>query len=93
MRAVLLYNLDQPDDKEAHLRAIKSTDLALALFDIREKLFKLHETVQDSFYTERESNTEQVSIENRFLAKMEQVQEILVQALEKYDINLDEMLS
>jgi hypothetical protein len=34
MEAILKYNLDDPDDQRAHLRAIKSLDMALALNDI-----------------------------------------------------------
>ena len=34
MEAILKYNLDDPDDQRAHLRAIKSLDMALALNDL-----------------------------------------------------------
>lgn len=34
MTATLSFNLDDADDRMAHLRAIKSTDLALALWHI-----------------------------------------------------------
>lgn len=34
MKAILEFNLDEPFDKEAHLRCIKSTDLALVIWDL-----------------------------------------------------------
>jgi hypothetical protein len=33
-KAILEYNLSDPDDAMAHLRAIKSLDMAMALWDI-----------------------------------------------------------
>ena len=38
MEAILKFNLDDPDDRTAHLRAIKSLDLSLALLDIKIEL-------------------------------------------------------
>jgi len=38
MEAILKFNLDNPDDRTAHLRAIKSLDLSLALLDIKNEL-------------------------------------------------------
>lgn len=34
MRATLEFDLDNPDDKIAHLRCVKATDMALALWEI-----------------------------------------------------------
>jgi len=34
MKAILTFNLDDPDDRMAHLRCVKAINLALALFDI-----------------------------------------------------------
>lgn len=33
-KATLVFNLDNPDDRLAHMRAVKATDLACALWDI-----------------------------------------------------------
>jgi hypothetical protein len=33
-KAIMEYNLNDPDDVKAHLRAIKSTDMAIAFFEI-----------------------------------------------------------
>jgi hypothetical protein len=34
MEAILKFNLDEPDDRMAHLRCVKSTGMALVLFDV-----------------------------------------------------------
>jgi hypothetical protein len=34
MKATLTFNLDDPDDRMAHLRAVKSMDMALALWQL-----------------------------------------------------------
>jgi len=34
MEAILKFNLDDPDDRMAHLRAVQSTDMAIVLFHI-----------------------------------------------------------
>ena len=34
MKAVLEFDLDNPEDRMAHLRCIKSLDMAVALFEI-----------------------------------------------------------
>ncbi len=38
IKATLSYNLNDPDDRMAHLRAVKSLDMASALFDITRNL-------------------------------------------------------
>jgi len=38
MKATLSYNLNDPDDRMSHLRAVKSLDMASALFDITRNL-------------------------------------------------------
>ena len=40
MKATLSYNLNDPDDRMAHLRAVKSLDMASALFEITQNLRK-----------------------------------------------------
>ena len=44
MKATLSYNLNDPDDRMAHLRAVKSLDMAAALFEITRNLRKKIET-------------------------------------------------
>jgi len=55
MKAILEFNLDEPDDRMAHLRCIKSTDMAIVLFDIIYNLRKEIENIDtyeklDLFY-------------------------------------------
>ena len=38
MKAKLQYDLNDPDDRMAHLRAVKSLDMASALFEITRNL-------------------------------------------------------
>ena len=38
MKATLSYNLNDSDDRMAHMRAVKSLDMASALFDITRNL-------------------------------------------------------
>jgi hypothetical protein len=40
MKATLEFNLDDPDDRMAHLRCVKALDMALALFEINYNLRK-----------------------------------------------------
>ena len=51
MKATLSYNLDEPEDAQSHLRAVKSLDLALALYQIlnlRKKLEMRFEVIDSS---------------------------------------------
>ena len=36
MKAILKFNLDEQDDKMAHMRALKATNMALALWDMQQ---------------------------------------------------------
>ena len=55
MKAKLEFDLNDPDDRMAHLRAVKSLDMASALFDITrlkkqvERRFETDTTECDSF--------------------------------------------
>jgi hypothetical protein len=40
MKAILEFDLNNPDDVKAHLRCTKSIDMALALWEIRNNLRK-----------------------------------------------------
>jgi hypothetical protein len=51
MKAKLEYDLNDPDDIMAHLRAVKSLDMASALFDIlqlRKKLERRFENIDNT---------------------------------------------
>ena len=38
MKATLKFDLDNPDDKMEHMRCVKATDMALMLWDIKQKI-------------------------------------------------------
>ena len=40
MKAKLIFDLDNPDDRMAHMRATKSLDMAVVLFEIQTNLKK-----------------------------------------------------
>ncbi len=40
MKATLEFNLDESDDRMAHIRCVRALDMALALWDIRHNLRK-----------------------------------------------------
>jgi hypothetical protein len=76
-KAILEFDLTDSDDRMEHFRAVKSADLALALFDI------LNRTIRKTFETEIDSE----GYEKEFI----DVQEIL-QVLDNRGINLDEVI-
>jgi hypothetical protein len=43
MKAILEFDMDDLDDRNSHMRAIKSTQAYLALFQVREFLFKVRD--------------------------------------------------
>ena len=51
MKAKLKFNLEFPDERRAHMRCVKSTDMAIVLFDIlynaRKKIH--HENESEAF--------------------------------------------
>jgi hypothetical protein len=73
MKAILEFNLDDNDERMAHLRAIKSTSMAVALWDI------------DQLLRNKTKNEDNEIIEN--------LREEIVDILNDYNINLDELLS
>jgi hypothetical protein len=48
MKAVLEFDLNDPDDRMAHLRAIKSLDMIITLFEIQANLKKRCERIAES---------------------------------------------
>jgi len=53
MKAVLKFNLEFPDEQKAHLRCIKSTNMAIVLFDLlcnaRKSIAHDHQDASDDF--------------------------------------------
>jgi len=51
MKAILEFNMDDPDDAQAHRRCIDSTKMAIALFEIMNNSWRHVRDVEH--YTER----------------------------------------
>jgi len=78
-KAILEFNLDDVDDNMAHLRAIKSLDLALAIWDI----------------THNTKKSLEWSMEDKDIDKYEaldMVFEKIYEILEEHKINIDEII-
>jgi hypothetical protein len=50
MKARLVFNLDDSDDAMAHLRCVKSLDMALALWEVSGKIREIVDTSEDGKY-------------------------------------------
>jgi hypothetical protein len=83
MKATLSYNLNDPDDRMAHLRAVKSMDMASALFEISTNLRK---KVERRF--EDIDNTN-----NDVFDGIDSVIEEIYNILEDNNIDIDELIN
>ena len=77
MKAKLIFDLDNFDDRKAHLRAAKSLDMALLLFDFttkaRKKLIEEHYT-------------------DEYISGVEAVIREVYDLMEEYNIDLNELI-
>lgn len=80
-KAILEFDLNEPDDKEAHKRAVKSLDMALALWDMDQYLRS-----QIKYSDEYELTDEQYKT-------LDETREKLHQILSEYNISFDELIS
>jgi hypothetical protein len=83
MKAKLIYNLNNPDDRMAHLRAIKSMDMASALFEITTNLKK---RIENRF--ENIDNTN-----NDVFDGIDAVFEGIYNIIKDNDIDIDELIN
>jgi hypothetical protein len=79
-KATLEFDLNEPDDIKSHLRAIKSTDLVLSLWDMDGYLRGQTKHAPDSMSPEV-YNT------------LQNVRDKLYEIMSKYSIDLDELIS
>ena len=80
MKAILKFNLDDHDDKQAHLRAVKSVDMASFIFQL--------------IYNEKKSLMNQ--LENKDMKDWEAVNmvfERIHELIDEHGINVDELIS
>lgn len=54
MRATLLFDLDEQEDRMSHLRCIKSLDMALAMWTFAGKLRNIVDTSEDGKYIDED---------------------------------------
>lgn len=81
-KAILEYNLDERDDIEAHLRAVKSLDMALVLWDMDQYLrAKMKYGNNDS------------ELSDDAYKALEDAREELREFMSSRGINLDELIS
>jgi hypothetical protein len=83
MKAKLSYNLNDPDDRMSHLRAVKSLDMASALFEITRNLKK---QVERKF--ENDDN-----INNDVFDGIHKVFDGIYEILEDNNIDIDELIN
>lgn len=83
MKAILEFNLDDPDDQRAHMRCVKATDMALFLWELRCNMRKkiLHE---GDMRGEKDSK----DYESGVLLAWEIIDELF----EEHDINVDSLI-
>jgi hypothetical protein len=78
-KAILEFNLDEQDDQVAHMRALKSTDLALSLWDIDQYLRSQTKYAADSISPE-------------VFTCLIDIRDKLHEIMSNHSINLDELI-
>lgn len=82
MKGILKFNLSDKDEREAHLRAVRSTDLASALFEISCNLRRnVNNPIKDEHF---HAVTEQV---------IDSVFEKIESTLNDHNLNMNELIS
>lgn len=82
MKAILEFDLNDPDDRQSHLRCVKSTDMAIVLFDI---LYNLEKKVQN----EVESFEADSDPSDGVYAAFRRIRELIYEQ----GINMDDLIS
>ncbi len=80
-KAILEFNLDEVDDRDAHLRAIKSLSLTLALWEMDQHL-----------RSELKYGTREGELSDEGYKAIERTRERLHEILEENGIILDELM-
>ena len=76
MKAKLSFDLNEPEDITAHLRCVKATDMALAMWTFTGKLRRLVDESEDGKYLDEKY-----------------VWEAWQEALDEYDVNIDNLIN
>ena len=81
MKATLRFDLDDVDDRMAHLRCVKSLDMALLLWEVREVMQEIwKQTDDDDIKVSTDGELTPNGIRTR-----------LTKSFEKYNIELEEL--
>ena len=82
-KGILEFDLNDPDDAMAHLRCVKSTDMALSLWDI------IYE-VRKETKRELESNEESTDVEFEL---HEKIFNKIFETLDERDVKIDNLIN
>ena len=83
MKAILEFNLDEAEDIMSHLRCTKSTDLALALWEI---YYNMKNVLEDALDIDDKSIDKQYEL-------LEKVQGFINSTLEEHGIIIDDLIN
>jgi hypothetical protein len=75
----VIFDLNDPDDVMSHRRFMQSTDMALAMWEFKNKLWRMLKHVPDDMPDE-----EYKAIQN--------IQKDFLEVLEEYNLNLDKLV-
>ena len=81
--ATLTFDLNEPDDVQAHLRCVKSTDMALAIWDI---VYEIRKS------TERKLESQETSTDAEFKLH-EKIFEEIYDTLNERGIKIDDLIN
>ena len=84
-KATLEFDLNDPDDKMAHLRCVKSTDMAIALFEIEMNLKKKMERELEA----KEMRGETVDPYD----SIQMIMEYILETIHENGINIEELIN
>lgn len=80
-KAILEFDLNDHDDRMAHLRCVKSTDMAIVLFEITHNLKKKCERICESMEADSDQH-------DGVYTTFQQISELL----DEHGINMDELI-
>lgn len=75
----VIFDLNDPDDIMSHRRFMQSTDMALAMWEFKNKLWRMLKHVPDDM-----PDNEYKAIQN--------IQKDFLEVLEEYNLNLDKLV-
>lgn len=80
-KAILEFDLNDPDDARAHMRCVKATDMALAIWDIMHRMRR--DCIDVAVMQDRPSE---------YMEGIDYTMEALQELINKYNINTDELI-